>query len=144
MWSKTVFATGKAAATCVQENPGISVFRFNHRIRLVAFLFGISIGGFNGHPGKKLEKTYNGPKRRPTDKKSSNGRKVIQRTEDTYTSNGPKIRTRPTDRRSQTDIHFQRTVRPPTDANVERTEEPQRTFLFNDLVKSRTILENQT
>jgi len=96
---KNRFAIGKAAATCVQENPGISVFRLNHRIRLAAFLFGnvvknricewesrgdlcsgkprdfgisikppyssrrvfvrIFIGGFNGHPGKKLEKTYN-------------------------------------------------------------------------------------
>jgi len=71
-------------------------------LRLVAFLFGTGVKWPRAPP---------------------------KRTEDTHTSNGPRIRTRPTDRRNQTDIHFQRTVRPPTDANVERTEEPQRTYL---------------
>ena len=35
---------------------GISGFRVDHRLRLVAFLFEIFVGGFNGHPGAKLEK----------------------------------------------------------------------------------------
>ena len=40
----------------VQENPGFSGFRVDHRLRLFAFSFEIFIGGFNGHSGAKLAK----------------------------------------------------------------------------------------
>ena len=42
-----------------QENPGISGFRVNHRLRFVAFSFEIFIGGFNGHPVTKIRKMRN-------------------------------------------------------------------------------------
>jgi len=41
-------------AACVQENPGISGFRVENRLRLVAFLFEMFIGGSNGRPGTTL------------------------------------------------------------------------------------------